>query len=471
MNKPQTITHAETAVLPVRTLPAVGTAVLPWHNSAAGILFAGNLLQRLFRHFDGVMEVRLWDGSLRRLGGRANENISAPFTLVFAHPGVLRLLLLGRDPLRLARAYFSGDLEVEGDFFAALRLRDQLESVRLPLREQLAALPRLLMLPAVDKDGAMSAWNDAVPQAPSVKAHSRGENTRAIEFHYDVSNTFYALWLDRSMVYSCAYFEQADSTLEAAQEAKLDHICRKLQLQPGDTLLDVGCGWGALAIHAARHYGVVAHGITLSAQQHALAGQRIAEAGLQTVVTVALCDYRDLPSTAQYNKVASVGMFEHVGLENLPLYFSCIARVLKPGGLFLNHGITHDVEGWGTTLCTRFINRYVFPDGQLDTISNIQRHMEHSGFEIGDVEALRSHYALTLRHWVARLERHHTEALHHVSEAVFRIWRLYMAASALNFESGELGLYQVLATKRDNGTSRLPLTRRYLYPPQPAGVQ
>ena len=206
-----------------------------------------------------------------------------------------------------------------------------------------------------------------------------------------------------------------------------------------------------------------AHGVTLSQQQLELTRERIADARLADRVTLALCDYRDIQGEATYDKVASVGMFEHVGLKNLPVYFSTVHRLLKPGGLFLNHGITHDVEGWSKTSSTEFINRYVFPDGQLDTVSNIQRAMEQARFEIADLEALRPHYALTLRHWVARLEAHHEQALQYVSESTFRIWRLYMAACALEFESGEIGVYQVLASKRVLGATALPLTRSHLY--------
>lgn len=187
------------------------------------------------------------------------------------------------------------------------------------------------------------------------------------------------------MVYSCAYFENANVSLVQAQQAKLDHICRKLMLKPGEKLLDTGCGWGALVIHAAQYYGVHSHGITLSQRQLTLAGERIAQAGLQDRVTIELRDYRDLNGEKTYDKVSSVGMFEHIGLDNLPVYFSKVHQLLKPGGLFLNHGITHDVEGWEKTVSSEFINRYVFPDGQLDTVSNIQRVMERAHFEIADV--------------------------------------------------------------------------------------
>ena len=298
----------------------------------------------------------------------------------------------------------------------------------------------------------------------TVKAHSKTENRDAIHFHYDVSNEFYALWLDPAMVYSCAYFENADVDLDAAQEAKLEHICRKLCLQPGDHFLDIGCGWGALVIHAALYHGVRAHGVTLSPQQLSVARQRIAAAGLGHRVTIELRDYRDLPGEGVYDKIASVGMFEHVGLKNLPVYFATVHRLLKPHGLFLNHGITHECEGWRKSLSTEFINRYVFPDGQLDTIGNIQKVMESAKFEIADVEALRPHYALTLRHWVARLERNHARALQYVDEATYRVWRLYMTACALDFEAGGIGIYQILAGKRTGGRLPLPLTRRYAKP-------
>ena len=226
----------------------------------------------------------------------------------------------------------------------------------------------------------------------------------------------------------------------------------------------MGCGWGALIIHAATHHGVTAHGITLSKRQLEEAQARIRAAGLSGRVTVELRDYRDLPGECFYDKVSSVGMFEHVGLKNLPEYFNALFRQLRPGGLLLNHGITHYVEGWEKTLSTMFINRYVFPDGQLDTVGNIQRHMERADFELLDVEAWRPHYAQTLRQWVSRLEAHHTLALRHVSEATWRVWRLYMAACALEFETGDIGVYQLLAARRVPGGTPIPLTRRHMYP-------
>lgn len=288
-------------------------------------------------------------------------------------------------------------------------------------------------------------------------------NRHAISFHYDVSNDFYALWLDEQMVYSCAYYEDADQSLEQAQRNKLDHICRKLRLKPGERLLDIGCGWGALVCWAAEHYGIIAHGITLSQNQYEHAQLTIKSRGLEKQVSVELLDYRDLQGEAKYDKIVSVGMFEHVGLKNLPTYFAITHRMLKPGGLFLNHGITSNEGGWKKTVSTEFINRYVFPDGQLETISTVQKIMEDAGFEIHDVEGLREHYALTLRQWVKRLNEYHEEALNYVTEPVYRIWRLYMAACAMQFEEGNTGIYQILVSKRDPSIIPVPLTRRDIY--------
>jgi cyclopropane-fatty-acyl-phospholipid synthase len=421
------------------------------------------LLRHLFRRFEGSLAMRLWDGSTILVGKPPADEASTAFTLILCNPCVVRTLVLGRDPLRVAEAYFHGEIDIEGDFFAALVLKDHLQSIGLSWRGKFAAAFKALQLPSSGRDLSGPDRPRKLRHARTSKANSKAGDRAAIQFHYDVSNAFYALWLDQAMVYSCAYFQHKDQSLDLAQMAKLEHICRKLQLRPNDRFLDIGCGWGALVIHAARHFGVRAHGITLSRQQFELAQQRVEDAGLADRVIIELRDYRDVPGDGAFDKIASVGMFEHVGLQSLPAYFATVHRLLKPGGLFLNHGITHDVEGWEKTLSTTFINRYVFPDGQLDTVSNIQRGMERARFEICDVEALRPHYALTLRHWVARLERQHAQVLEQVDESTYRVWRLYMAACALEFESGEIGVYQVLARKRTPGAV-LPLTRHYMYP-------
>jgi cyclopropane-fatty-acyl-phospholipid synthase len=436
---------------------------------------AVELLQRLFRRYPGVLTLKLWNGTTVRAGTQvasgtdsgsgtgAASGPDSPFTLVFRSPEAVWSAVLRNDPLALADAYFRGELDIEGDFFAALSIKDHLDALQMPRAEKFLAAFTALRLRIMNAAAHHSERLFAPSDAPRIKAHSKAENRDAIHFHYDVSNEFYALWLDQAMVYSCAYFETPEVDLDSAQQAKLDHICRKLSLRPGESFLDIGCGWGALVIHAARHYGVQARGVTLSPQQLKVARERIELAGLSRSVSVELMDYRDLPAQPLYDKVASVGMFEHVGLKNLPVYFATVHRLLKPRGLFLNHGITHDSEGWERNVSTEFINRYVFPDGQLDTIGNVQRVMERSKFEIADVEGLRPHYAMTLRHWVARLERNRARALQYVNEATYRVWRLYMAASALQFESGEIGIYQVLASKRAVGVPDLPLTRWHLY--------
>jgi cyclopropane-fatty-acyl-phospholipid synthase len=438
-------------------------AQVPEAGAYRGSALAADLLTRLFRRLPLNLTLRLWNGETVQVGAASPNAQPSPYTLVFRNPEVVCSAVLGRDPLRLAEAYFRGDMDIEGDFFAALALKDHLQALQMSVGEQIGAAASALRLRSLNsnRQPAKTQWTPS--HGRTVKEHSKGENREAIHFHYDVSNEFYALWLDRGMVYSCAYFEAPDVDLDTAQQAKLDHICRKLALQPGDDFLDIGCGWGALVIHAARYYGVRAHGVTLSPQQLKVAQERISAAGLQDKVSVELRDYRDLVGDSVYDKVASVGMFEHVGLKNLPVYFSTVHRLLKPHGLFLNHGITHDSEGWQKSMSTEFINRYVFPDGQLDNVSNVQHAMETARFEIADVEALRPHYALTLRHWVERLERNHALALQFVNEATYRVWRLYMAACALEFESGRVGIYQILAGKRAAGNLPLPLTRRRLY--------
>ena len=433
-------------------------------NEAADKTMA--ILQRLFKQSSECLSIRLWNGATFLIGSTAPTQLTPTFTLVINHPRVIRLLVLNNNPMLLAESYFSGNIDIEGDFFAAIKLKDT-HLMHVSWRDKLSVLLKTIRLPSHNQnqfgDNKNFISNKTLMFGDALSAHSKTENHAAIAFHYDVSNEFYALWLGKSMVYSCAYFENTHNTLDQAQFAKLDLICKKLMLKPGEQFLDIGCGWGALVLHAAKHYGVIAHGVTLSQQQLALARQRIAQAGLENSVTVDLCDYRDVKGDGYFDKVASVGMFEHVGLKNLPIYFSCIHQLLKPGGLFLNHGITHDVEGWQKTLSTEFINRYIFPDGQLDTVSNISREMERAKFEIADCESLRVHYALTLRQWVGRLEQQHSAILETVNESTYRIWRLYMAACALEFEGGELGIYQLLATKRSVGLTILPLTRQHLY--------
>jgi cyclopropane-fatty-acyl-phospholipid synthase len=307
---------------------------------------------------------------------------------------------------------------------------------------------------------------------PRGRLHSRRRAAAAVRSHYDVGNEFYALWLDARMVYSCAYFDTGEEDIHVAQEAKLDLICRKLRLEHGETLLDIGCGWGSLVLHAAERYGVRATGITLSERQATFARARIAEAGLADRCRIEVRDYRDLPREAVFDKVVSVGMFEHVGRARLPTYFSQAFRLTRPGGLFLNHGIvtlsSHPVPlrmlERPLARRTSFIQRYVFPDGELVPPADVLRLAEAAGFETRDLESLREHYAHTLRRWVGRLEEHHDEAARIAGEMTYRIWRLYMSGSARAFARGRIGVIQTLFSRKDRvGRSRLPLTRRDVY--------
>ena len=426
----------------------------------ASINSAHHILRRLFKDYTEAFAIRLWNGSVFQIG-----NGSPAFTLAIGHHSVLRHLVLFGDPIRLAEAYFDGTVEVTGDFNAAMGLRYYLEDLKLPMQEKLGLAFRALGL-----GGQKNLPSDTESNVTEKKLtnsarqnQSRQNNVESIAFHYDVSNEFYKLWLDERMVYSCAYFETPEQDLELAQRNKLDYICRKLRLKTGESYLDIGCGWGALACWAAKHYGVIAHGITLSQNQYEYACEEVKRPGLTDKVTIEMRNYRDLPLVDTYDKVSSIGMFEHVGLKNLASYFSTVHLVLKPGGLFLNHGITSDAPDWNSGVSTQFINRHVFPDGELDTISNIQRRMEEANFEIFDVEGLRPHYAFTLRHWVSRLEAKHEEAIKLVGERTYRIWRLYMTGCAIQFEQGATGVYQILAERKNNGLPSLPLTRRDLY--------
>jgi cyclopropane-fatty-acyl-phospholipid synthase len=315
--------------------------------------------------------------------------------------------------------------------------------------------------------GAVAHGRDPARVRIRAYLHQRRANRRNIEHHYDVSNAFYRLWLDPQMVYSCAYFRDDAQALDDAQTAKLDHICRKLQLTAGDSLLDIGCGWGALVFRAAERYGVTATGITLSRNQYDHVTQQIAARGLAGRVTVELRDYLELPGDVQYDKIASIGMFEHVGVRRYPKYFGKIYRILKPGGLVLNHGITHNVIGADSlgSGVGEFVDTYVFPGGELAHAAIVIQGLAREGLELIDAEALREHYAKTLWTWCERLEANADAARAEVGDEKYRIWRIYLAGSAHAFDRGWLSLFQLLAGKPlDDGRLPHPLTREYMYP-------
>jgi cyclopropane-fatty-acyl-phospholipid synthase len=397
--------------------------------------------------------VRLWDGT------SFPDDAPRKVTIVLNHPGALRSMLLPGTEVRLAEAYLFDDFDIEGTVEDVFRLEDVLTNRSSSVLKKLRAAGKLLKLPAGPKHQNARRG----PANLKGKLHSIKRDREAVTYHYDVSNDFYALWLDRNMVYSCAYFQTPEVSLDHAQEDKLNYICRKLRLKPGQRLLDIGCGWGGLALHAARHYGVDVTGITLSQPQVELANQRIESAGVADRCRVLLRDYRELGEPGAYDALVSVGMFEHVGEQLLASYFAKAWELLKPGGVFLNHGIS-DRLGAKNDAQTSFTGTYVFPDSELVPISTTLAVAEAAGFEVYDVENLREHYVLTLRHWVRRLEEHHAQALQYVDEPTYRVWRLYMSGAAYRFKVGRVNIYQSLLVRQDTkGHSLQPLTREDWY--------
>jgi cyclopropane-fatty-acyl-phospholipid synthase len=397
--------------------------------------------------------VRLWDGTFWP------DDRPRAATIVLNHPGALRSMFVPANEVNLAEAYLYNDFDVEGEIERVYGLADGLAETSSNLSDKIRLGSLLLKLPAGDKHQP----GERGPAQLRGERHTIERDRQAVTYHYDVSNDFYALWLDRNLVYSCAYFQSAEEDLDPAQERKLNYICRKLRLQKGQRLLDIGCGWGGLVAHAAKNYGVQAVGITLSQPQAELANQRLAEAGLDDRAQVKVLDYRQVDEAQPYDALVSVGMFEHVGAALLPVYFQKARQLLRPGGVFLNHGIASNSLQEPRQGLT-FSQTYVFPDGELTPINISLNAAEEAGFEVRDVESLRDHYALTLRHWVRRLEEHHQQALEFVTEPTYRVWRLFMSASAYGFSTGRLNVYQSLLVKQDQrGASGLPLTRSDWY--------
>lgn len=400
-------------------------------------------LDGLFSDYRGpAFAIRLWDGWAWRSSGS-----EAPAcTIHILCPEALHTLLAEGSQVALGEAFIHKEIEVEGDLFSVFAPAEHLLLHPAPLRERLlqAVAHGALELGTTLRHGLR---------------HSRQRDRDSIAYHYDQPIEFFRPWLGRTLAYSCAYFEHLDDPLDNAQEQKLELICRKLRLQAGERFLDVGCGWGGLILQAAGQHDVDAEGITLSQSQEAVTRQRIAAAGLSDRCRVRRIDYRQLdPERERYDKIASVGMYEHVGRANLPTYFQQIHRLLKPGGVFLNHGIARSVHSTPRGQDS-FIARYVFPDGALVTLTETIAAAEQAGFEVRDVENLREHYSMTLRQWVRGLEACREVLLNHVSETTYRIWLLYMAGCAAAFQRGDTGLYQTLLSAPERGRSRLPLTR------------
>ncbi len=414
-----------------------------------------DVLRLLFgRGFATDFGVEFWDGT--RVRGASGER----FVLFVNAPAALRLAFTPPVDLSTGRAFAAGLLDAQGDLECAVDAFYRVGQTRSPLRivRMLAALRRLPAMPR--------------PELPEARLHggrhSQARDRAAIGFHYDQPVEFYRSFLDREMNYSSAYFDDGCETLDAAQAAKMDYVLHKLRLRPGERLLDVGCGWGGLVLRAAQRFGAHALGITLSTRQLEEARRRIADAGASDRARVEVRDYRDLRSE-RFDKIVSIGMFEHVGRAKLPEYFRAVYRALRPGGLFLNTGISHqDPRSSGKT--TGFMDRFIFPDGELVPVSEALTVCERVGFEVRDVESLREHYMRTAREWVANLERNRAEAVAAAGEVTYRLWRLYLAGSAQGFRVGRIGIYQsLLARPRVGGLVELPPTRRDLYSREVAG--
>jgi cyclopropane-fatty-acyl-phospholipid synthase len=400
--------------------------------------------------------ITCWDGS--RIGPPG-----APLDLHIKTRRALRRILWAPNELGFARAYVSGDIDVEGDLMAGL---DALEKIANPLEG-----PGVKVDAATKKALVVAALKLRViglpPRPPAAESklhgrrHSKARDAEAISHHYDVGNDYYRLVLGESMTYSCAYWADPSFSLEQAQYAKCDLVARKLGLRPGMRVLDVGCGWGTFALRAARESGAHVVGVTLSHEQAEYARKRMVDEGVADLVEIRVQDYRDV-TDGPYDTISSIGMAEHVGADQLPGYAADLFKLLRPGGRLLNHAISRRPGPRFEYSATSFIDRYVFPDGELQPMGMMISTLEEAGFEVRDVESLREHYALTLRAWVANLERDWDAAVRVSSPAHARIWRLYMAGSALAFESNRIGVNQVLAVRPEHGSSGMPRTRAEL---------
>jgi cyclopropane-fatty-acyl-phospholipid synthase len=377
--------------------------------------------------------IKLWNGQQIDLG-----DFETPAVTLSAHSAAALPLLLDPNLNNLGEAYVQGKVDVEG---------------------KLADIIDIGYTLAAHSDTTTSAMQRAVRYF----THSKSSDKAAIQYHYDVSNEFYAQWLDPNMLYSCAYFEQGTEDLATAQLKKIDHILTKIDLRPNHTLLDIGCGWGSLLIRAAQQFGARGTGVTLSQNQYELATARVQAAGLSDRITIRLQDYRDV--TGPFDRITSVGMFEHVGRKNLPGYFSHINQLLAEDGVVMNHGITStDSEGGEVAHGGgEFIDRYVFPNGELPHISQALKAMQEGGLETFDVENLRRHYARTLHIWSEHYEAHSPAIREMVDDKTYRIWRLYLAGCAHAFEQDDIAIYQIVGRKAGRHANTLPWSRQYMY--------
>ncbi|MDQ6767214.1 MAG: cyclopropane-fatty-acyl-phospholipid synthase family protein [Candidatus Eremiobacteraeota bacterium] len=430
-------------------------------RSADGVEAAQEIVRRVFAGVHAGVAVALADGTVLREPDGALDA-----TIILSEPSVLRALLTRTSDLGAGEAVVRGDLAVEGDVERGLVAMDAVAAARSP-KDWIAIGALAAKLPRFVQRSSLARGRG--PARLRGRVHSLERDRAAIAYHYDVSNEFYALWLDGNMTYSCAYFRTPTDSLDQAQLQKYDLICRKLRLREGERLLDVGCGWGGLVRFAAREYGVSAVGVTLSRKQAEYAQARVAEEGLERRCRIELLDYRELSALGPFDKAVSVGMVEHVGEANLATYFASVFDALKPGGLFLNHGIiAQQASATGVRALakrffpqrSRFTENYVFPDGQMPRFPPMAESAQRAGFELRDVENLREHYTLTLRHWIRRLEARASDARAIVGDATYNVWRFWLAGSAHSFDAGRLGVVQMLLAKwLPGGRAVLPMTR------------
>jgi cyclopropane-fatty-acyl-phospholipid synthase len=405
------------------------------------------LFNELFRSYgEPAFVIHAYDGWY----WQSSRTQAPECTIVVRTPKGLRSLLANPTELTLGEAFVNGDLDVEGDIFSVFPIADQL--ISSTSHQWRSILGKAAQISFEWMHGLGSGW-----------LHSLSRDQKSISYHYDQPFEFFQAWLGETLAYSCAYFRNPTNDLDQAQNDKLELICRKLRLAPGDHLLDIGCGWGSLILHAASRYGVDARGITLSRGQAAMATWRITQAKLNRKCAVDFRDYREMAGpSSRFDKIASIGMFEHVGLKNMRRYFRIAHSLLKPDGLFLHSGIVRSASSVFFQKVS-FIDKYVFPNGELITLAKGLELAESVGLEVRDVENLREHYERTLRLWVERLQQNRRAVLQKVSEKIYRIWLLYMAGSAVAFERGKLMAYQVLLARPDNARCHVPHTREDWY--------
>jgi cyclopropane-fatty-acyl-phospholipid synthase len=430
-----------------------------------GVEIAREILRRAFAGVNSSVGVKLADGMDLHQPTRPVDA-----TIVLGYPGVLKLLLTRASDLAAGEAVVRGDIDVEGSVERAFEAMDEVAEARsssewVAIASLAARLPRML------RDDASRPGR--APANLRGRIHSPERDRAAIAYHYDLSNDFYELWLDKNMIYSCAYFQRKSDALDQAQMQKCDLICRKLRLKQGERLLDVGCGWGGLVRFAAREYGAQAVGVTLSRRQVDYARARIENEGLERQCRIEPLDYRELAPLGQFDKIASVGMVEHVGDAMMPTYFQVLLDALAPGGLFLNHGIVSQqprISGLRAVVArffpqrSRFTESYVFPDGEMPRLPEMTDAAQSAGFEVRDIENLREHYTLTLRHWLSRLEAHSERARVIVGDPTYNVWRFWLAGSAHSFATGRLGVVQMLLAKfAADGKAQIPMTRADIY--------